>query len=76
MQIRRICWPGERDAEICCFQVEAQRYCRVTWRRNSPCRLSAPFIGSPERSSYVTGPGTRMRAFDASFRRRAPPSMP
>ena len=35
------------------------------------------FISNPERSSYWTGPWNKdARAFDASFPRRAPPSMP
>jgi hypothetical protein len=56
---------------------EAHRYCRVTWWRNSLCRVSASCSSAiPSAAAIGSAPGTRMRAFDASFPRRAPPSMP
>ena len=57
-------------------KAEAHRYCRVMWWRNSLCRLSASRSSAiPSAAAMGSAPGTRMRTFDASFPRRAPPSV-
>jgi hypothetical protein len=47
----------------------------VAAQQSSPV-IGFLFISNPERSSYWTVPWNKVRAFDASFPRRAPPSMP
>jgi len=44
------------DAEICRFQVEAQHCCRVTWRRNSPCGLSASCSSAAQAQQLLDRP--------------------